>query len=864
MFRMSQPRVTRKFIAICTSVALLVGFIAPSSAAAVVRKALINGDTVGGGLSMLGRNRNAGIGWRKGFSALAVSIAAMLMLQVSAWAADWPNSRNDPANTGSSAETLPLPLTERWHSTAPLVEENGAVVSNGVVYMSTADGQLYAFIVATGAVATGFPVTTSSNFGAPAVDAVNQKVYALAGSTLFAFNLDGTSAWTAPVGAAGSNFNVGPIVEAGFVYLTAGGNLHKYDSAGTQQWSVPAGGNDTQPAIMGGFVYVNTQTGQVRKYDKATGAEVVTGGFPIATAGSQAGLAVANGRIFHKADQLYAYDATTGATVWTAAAGGDSTFYDSPAVSNGAVYVYGWDSKLYAFDEATGATMAGFPSVDLATPQDRNWSSPTVADDKVFVGAGTSQRLNVLGAAGTANAGVVLAEYPTFSADPQGFDLTSPVVSDGFVLAMLDGGGLYAFGSGGGGSIIINGGAACTDSQNVTLTIDPGSNTEMRISEDPFFTAALFEPVATSKAFTLSPGFGTKTVYIQFRDSSGQLSNVFNDDIEYAASCISKKSTSTSYTGGASVQYSDAVTLSGTLLDTSGVPVGIAGKQLDFTLGTQTASASPTDAGGNASTSLTVTQLPGSVTTVATAFAGDATYAASNDSDPFAITKEDCTLAYTGDTLVNAANMTKLSAQFGEPDASPGVWTNKTITFTVTDSLLIPHVFTATTDALGVASTTAALGPDVYSVGVSFAGDGYYLPCASSADTLVTVSAAAAKITGGGWISQTVGNTSFGFNVIQDVTGLHGQLQIRVKSGKDRFHSTSVLTLNSTANSGTWTGTGRWNGVDGYTFTISVVDNGTSGKKGDTISILIMNSSNVTVFTTNGAQPLKGGNIVVH
>jgi hypothetical protein len=100
--------------------------------------------------------------------------------------------------------------------------------------------------------------------------------------------------------------------------------------------------------------------------------------------------------------------------------------------------------------------------------------------------------------------------------------------------------------------------------------------------------------------------------------------------------------------------------------------------------------------------------------------------------------------------------------------------------------------------------------------------------------------------------------------VIQDVTGLHGQLQVRVKNGKDRFHSTSVLTLNSSGNSGTWTGTGRWDGVDGYTFTVSVVDNGTSGKKGDTISIVIKSPTNVTVFSTSGPQPLKGGNIVVH
>jgi outer membrane protein assembly factor BamB len=498
----------------------------------------------------------------KGIFAFAVVIAAMLMSSMSALAADWPNSRGGPGNSGSSAETLPLPLSERWHSSAPLVEENGAVVSNGVVYMSSSEGNLYAFDVATGAVVTGFPVTTAFNFGTPAVDAVNKKVYVLAGSQLYAFNLDGTTAWTAIVGATGTNYNVGPVVEAGFVYLKAGGTLKKYDSAGILQWSVPSSGDNTQPAIMGSYVYVNTNSGQIRKYDKATGAEVTTGGFPIATPFSQAGIAVADGRIFHKADQLYAYDASTGASVWSAPAGGDALgrYSDSPAVSNGVVYVYGWDSKAYAFNEATGATMAGFPSVALSTPDDRNWSSPTVAGDKVFIGAGTSQKLKVLGAAGSGNSGVVLAEYPTFSADPQGFDLPSPVVSDGVVFAMLDGGGLYAFftGTAPPGSITINGGAACTESRNVTLTIDPGSNTQMRISEDPLFTTASFEPVATSKAFTLSAGFGTKTVYIQFKASSGELSNVFNDQIEYSASCggteqpITAHGTTFSATEGAS------------------------------------------------------------------------------------------------------------------------------------------------------------------------------------------------------------------------------------------------------------------------------------------------------------------------
>jgi hypothetical protein len=208
--------------------------------------------------------------------------------------------------------------------------------------------------------------------------------------------------------------------------------------------------------------------------------------------------------------------------------------------------------------------------------------------------------------------------------------------------------------------------------------------------------------------------------------------------------------------------------------------------------------------------------------------------------------------------------MTTLSAQFGEPDTTPGVWTGKDITFTVTDAALVSQTFTVQTNAAGVASTSQALGPNVYTVGVSFPGDAFYNACSTTTDTIVTVQAANAKITGGGWISQGTGNTNFGFNVIRDVTGLKGQLQVRIRNGKDRFHSTSVLTLNSSGNAGTWTGTGRWNGVTGYTFTVSVVDNGTSGKKGDTISILIKSPANATVFTTSGAVPLKGGNIVVH
>ena len=361
--------------------------------------------------------------------------------------------------------------------------------------------------------------------------------------------------------------------------------------------------------------------------------------------------------------------------------------------------------------------------------------------------------------------------------------------------------------------------------------------------------------------YTDAGGPGDDTIKASFTDTAGSLQSA---TAQKHWTTGPGTATAVTYTGPTSVQYSDPITLSGNLT-AGGSPV--AGQPLGFTFGAASHSGvAPTDAMGNASAApFNVAATPGPVANSVT-FAGDPgnNLLPSSTTGTITVTKEDCTLTYTGDTMLPATSMTNLRAQFGELDATPGDWSGKLVTFTVTDASLGVQTFTATTDATGLAATTAALGANVYSVGVSFAGDAWYLPCATAADTIVTVSPAGAKITGGGWISQTTGRTNFGFNVIRDVTGLHGQLQVRSRGDKGRFHSTSVLTLTSGATSGTWTGTGRWNGVDGHTFTVSVVDNGTSGKKGDTISIVIKTAGGTTVFTTGGAQPLKGGNIVVH
>jgi large repetitive protein len=83
------------------------------------------------------------------------------------------------------------------------------------------------------------------------------------------------------------------------------------------------------------------------------------------------------------------------------------------------------------------------------------------------------------------------------------------------------------------GTITINSGAAYTTSPNVTLTLscsDTNGCSQMQSSNDNF-TYSSPEAYSTTKAWTLSSGEGTKTVYAKFKDTPGNWSNAYNDTI---------------------------------------------------------------------------------------------------------------------------------------------------------------------------------------------------------------------------------------------------------------------------------------------------------------------------------------------
>jgi hypothetical protein len=84
----------------------------------------------------------------------------------------------------------------------------------------------------------------------------------------------------------------------------------------------------------------------------------------------------------------------------------------------------------------------------------------------------------------------------------------------------------------------------------------------------------------------------------------------------------------------------------------------------------------------------------------------------------------------------------------------------------------------------------------------------------------------------------------------------------RLRGAKIAFTG-SVTSVSGSGNDATLTGTGTYNGTGGHTFTIVVEDNGAPGANKDTIDVVIRNAAGAVVFTSNGSELLKSGNIVV-
>jgi len=101
------------------------------------------------------------------------------------------------------------------------------------------------------------------------------------------------------------------------------------------------------------------------------------------------------------------------------------------------------------------------------------------------------------------------------------------------------------------GSIVINGGAAATNSSTVTLTLSAADNagavSQMRFSNSSSpSTFSAPEAYSTTKTWTLSGATGTSNVYVQFKDTVGNWSPSFTDTIVFDTTAPTVSSVSVS------------------------------------------------------------------------------------------------------------------------------------------------------------------------------------------------------------------------------------------------------------------------------------------------------------------------------
>jgi len=258
-------------------------------------------------------------------------------------------------------------------------------VANGVAYINSTDGNLYALNAHTGAKLWSYR-TYSNAESAPVV--VNGVVYVGESGALYALNAStGALLWTfiEPNPGPGAIEVFSPAVANGVVYVTSyDGFLSALNaSTGSVLWTYNTSDQvDTIPAVANGVVYFGS-FGSFYALNASTGALLWNN-----TAVRNAQIsspAVANGVVYvggvdptASEDVLYALNASTGANLWS----NPGNVFSSPAVANGVVYLSSGVS-VYALNASTGAKLWSYPAGPI-------YSSPSVANGVVLIQAGQS------------------------------------------------------------------------------------------------------------------------------------------------------------------------------------------------------------------------------------------------------------------------------------------------------------------------------------------------------------------------------------------------------------------------------------------------------------------------------------------
>jgi eukaryotic-like serine/threonine-protein kinase len=284
-------------------------------------------------------------------------------------------------------------------------------VADGVVFVGSADGNLYAVDAAAGSLKWKF-ATRGRVVSSPAVEAgivyfesYDSNFYAVdtaTGALKWKFATNGEKRFAAkhihgmlpesePMPDPFDFYLSSPAVSNGVVYFGSGdGNVYALDAAtGAPRWKFQTGDVvHASPALAEGLLFIGSWDTYFYALDAVSGAEkwrFKTGDDPVMhnQTGIQSSAAVANGVVYFgcRDSKLYALDASTGARKWVADNKG-SWMIGSPAVKDGKVYFSTSDGGLFhGVDARTGAELF---ALRFQWPM---FSSPAVAGHIAYLGS---------------------------------------------------------------------------------------------------------------------------------------------------------------------------------------------------------------------------------------------------------------------------------------------------------------------------------------------------------------------------------------------------------------------------------------------------------------------------------------------
>jgi outer membrane protein assembly factor BamB len=267
---------------------------------------------------------------------------------------------------------------ERWRSSTDGSVTSTPAVADGTVFVGCDDDHVYAVDAATGAVRWKF-LTGAKIHSSPAVvqgwvyiGSRDHHVYAIDART-------GQERWRFN---GGGWFNSSPKVMGNTLYIGCRDhNIYALDATtGEKRWSYTTESTvDSSAAVSGGVLWIGADDHSVYALNAATGKWI----WAFRANAGVVSTPLLVGRVIYVGSDdgnLYALDSTTGRMRWRLPTG--NGIRSSPAWAQGLVYVGSEDFHLYAVDASTGMVRWRF-----ATQGPIDDSSPAVADGRVYVGS---------------------------------------------------------------------------------------------------------------------------------------------------------------------------------------------------------------------------------------------------------------------------------------------------------------------------------------------------------------------------------------------------------------------------------------------------------------------------------------------